>query len=487
MKLYDTNTWTCHKCKRSGDVIDLFQEATGTGFNEALSLLAKEINITIDAGGPAADFGDQGGTRPRPEVKAPETALKTPAEGTADYTAYYRKCRERLADPAAAAYLQSRGISVDTAAACWIGFDPAADPANAPGADDGEYKPHACPRLIIPTGKTFYTGRRIDGKEEYRYSNAAAKKGAGAPGIFNERALYENETVFVTEGALDALSFLEAGAAAVALNSANNADKLVKHLAEKRTDATLILCLDNDNAGREAAQAIKDGLQRLNISYITADVCGGHKDPNEALTADRAAFEAAIAKAQAQTAARPDNVAAYLDNLMAGELDRFKEAKDRKTGFDNLDKEAGGLYSGLYVIAAVSSLGKTTFCHQMADQLAAAGHEVLFFSLEQSRLELVSKSIARTTAQRDIKTAVTSLQIRRGYLPAHVLSAADAYKDSVQDRLSIIEGNFACTTSFIGDYARQYVRRTGSRPILIIDYLQILQGDPDKHTRLVAY
>ena len=63
------------------------------------------------------------------------------------------------------------------------------------------------------------------------------------------------------------------------------------------------------------------------------------------------------------------------------QIDSFKEAKNRRTGFTNLDDKAKGLYAGLYVVAAISSLGKTTFCHQIADQLAEMGEDVLFFSL----------------------------------------------------------------------------------------------------------
>lgn len=484
LKVYDTNTWTCHSCNRSGDVIDLYREQTGADYNTALSLLADEIGVTIDPYRPtaAADFAPapkndpverpqshetgQGNIKPLDDAKSPQNGAETPTEATADYTAYYQECRQRLNDPAAVAYLQSRGISPETAAAYWLGFDPQADPAQSN---------HPCPRLIIPTSRAHYIGRRIDGVKDFAKLNP---KGS-TPAIFNSRALYAQgvQEVFITEGAFDALSIIEAGAAAVALNSTSNAEKLIEKLQERRTAATLILTLDNDDAGRKAADTLKQGLQRLNISYITADICGGYKDPNEALTADRAAFIDAVERAQHMTAAKPDNTSYYIDNIMTAEIDRFKSVKN--TGFANLDKQAGGLYSGLYAVAAISSLGKTTFCHQIADQLAAAGNDVLFFSLEQSRLELVSKSLARRTAQADRGKAVTSLAIRKGYLPRQVLDAAAAYKQEVQDRISIIEGNFACNVSFIGDYIRRYIERNGTRPIVFIDYLQILQPADD--------
>ena len=515
LKLYKTNTWTCHACNKSGDVIDLYQQQNGADYNTALSLLAGEIGITIDPYRPtaAADFAPAAEIdrveRPQtaeneaqrvnipPAQEKPAEGLTEATEGNPDFTAYYQECRRRLNDPAAVKYLQGRGISLETAAAYWIGYDPAADPASAPGAMGEEYKPHPCPRLIIPTSKAHFVGRRIDGQREFDKVNA---KGS-SPAIFNSKALYAQEVqeIFVTEGAFDALSILEAGYTAIALNSAGNFDALIKQLEQRRTAATLILCPDNDTDPQTAARVKKEfatlaaGLQRLNISHITADINGGYKDANEHLTGSKEAFLEALEQAQRQTAAKPDNTAYYIDALMTGEIERFKN--DKKTGFANLDREAGGLYAGLYVLAAISSLGKTSFALQLADQLATdqtndrgetiPGNDIIFFSLEQSRLELVSKSLARRTVTKDsggqlqFEKAVTSLAIRKGYLPQQVLQAAKEYKAAVNDRISIVEGNFSCNVSFIGDYIRQYIRRTGNRPIVFIDYLQILQPADD--------
>ena len=481
--------------ERGGSVIDLYMLEHGmnpqTDFSRAVDELAASLNISIDPyrnNTAAEDFA---------EVEAPAEDLsfngiastQEPAEieqPLANYQNYYQQCMLNLQkSPEAQAYLQSRGISLELAFSCLIGFDPQADPANAPGAMGDEYKPFPCPRIIIPTTAAHYVGRSIDPQAKHKKMNPARKKGAGEPGIFNAHRAFSSsaESIFVTEGAFDALSILEIGQQAIALNSTTNADKLLDLLKEQPTKATLILCLDNDDAGRNTAIKLKDGLRRLNISYVTADICNGYKDPNEALTADRVAFEAAVAKAIASTAARPDNTAAYLDNLMAGEIERFKQAQDRKTGFVNLDEKAGGLYSGLYVLAAISSLGKTTLALQMADQIAAQGQEVLFFSMEMSRFEMVSKSLARLTAQTEMRTAVNSLSIRRGNLPPQVTAAAEAYKKQTGERLSIIEGNFNADLGLIGDYIRRYKQRTGTTPVVFIDYLQILQPAAEGRSR----
>ncbi len=501
VKLYkETNTWYCHSCKRSGDPLDLIQAKYNTDFNGALAIACMILKIKIikDKNTHRKTAENNAKTADQQETRANQSEPAEPAregkeaeiEQSANYSDYYIACHRRLKDPAALSYLTGRGISYETAKAAYIGFDPAADPAAAPGGN-GEKK-HPCPRIIIPTTAGHYVGRSIDPQTAESFKKINNK--GGKPGIFNQRALYgENETVFVVEGAFDALSLMEVGAPAIAINSTSNADKMIKALEEQPTAATLILCLDNDEAGKKAENVLREGLQRLNISYVTANICGTHKDPNEALQADRSAFAENVRKAQAQTAARPDNVGAYIDNLMSGDIDSFKEAIDRRTGFAKLDEKIGGLYAGLYCIAAISSLGKTTFAHQIADQLAAAGKDVLFFSMEQSRLELVSKSISRRTAQKDLKAgkkdmpnAVTSLSIRRGNLPENVLYTAEEYRDEIGNKLSIIEGNFNCDIDFIGEYIRQYIRRTGCKPIVFIDYLQILQTSDERQQRREA-
>lgn len=150
LRVYDdTNTWFCFSCQKRGDVIDLEQNRNQTDYNTALSLLADQISITIDQQRAIAaeDFAPasrdsraertqngkiaHGDIKTLPEENSSENDANFPAESTPNYTAYYRECRGRLNDPAVAEYLTGRGISIETAAAHWIGYDPAADPARS--------------------------------------------------------------------------------------------------------------------------------------------------------------------------------------------------------------------------------------------------------------------------------------------------------------------------------------------------------------------
>ena len=471
-----------------GSVIDLYMMEHGmTDFNRAVDEMAAELGIAVDPYTPrstaAEDFAEA--------EETPSFIGEPSAPQPANYRDYYIQCAKNLAESAEAqAYLRGRGISMETAQRYCLGFDPAwISPTVIKNqqAKGSEWTPEPKPCLIIPSGFAHYVARDIRPKEQLTEQQRKYQKmNEGEPGIFGGYRAFssEAETIFITEGAIDALSIIEAGQMAIGLNSTSNAKKLLAQLEQQPTKATMVICLDNDEAGRKTARELKDGLQRLNISCISADVNGSCKDPNEALTTDRGAFETAIAKAITQTAARPDNTVIYLDELMAGEIERFKQGKDRKTGFSNIDAKITGAYPGLYVLAAISSLGKTTLALQMADNFAANGFDVLFFSMEQSKLEMVSKSLARLTAQADIKNAVNSLAIRGGYLPSQVTAAIKAYKEQTGGRMSIIEGNFNCDIGFISDYIRQFIRRTGSRPIVFIDYLQILQPSAEGKSRL---
>lgn len=181
------------------------------------------------------------------------------------------------------------------------------------------------------------------------------------------------------------------------------------------------------------------------------------------------------------------NVYSYIHGLsdhwqLKNDLARFRNFAHRKTGFVNIDKHVS-LYPGLYVLGAISSLGKTTFVHQLADQLVKAGEHVLFFSLEQTCLELVTKGISRIMAQKDISTAVCAIDIRRGFDNEFVRQATLDYA-SFSHHEFILECNFTTNIDYIIHTVEKYINDTSVLPIVIIDYLQVIcPNDPRQTTK----
>lgn len=144
-----------------------------------------------------------------------------------------------------------------------------------------------------------------------------------------------------------------------------------------------------------------------------------------------------------------------------------------KSGFENLDK-CTTLYPGLYVLGAISSLGKTTFALQLADQIAATGRNVLYFAIEQGIAELWAKSIARTIKKHDLKPCINSLEIRSTEADNPVIQEAYKFYQESAKHMHIISGNFYTTVEDIDKTIDSFVNETKQSPVVFIDYLQII-------------
>ena len=174
---------------------------------------------------------------------------------------------------------------------------------------------------------------------------------------------------------------------------------------------------------------------------------------------------------------RAYNMQEYIINNMQTDMQRFVEGGPVKTGYENMDVVTS-LYPGLYIIGAVSSLGKTTFVHQMAENMAEAGKQVIYFSLEQNTLELLSKSLARIMAKQDAGNGMTSLQIRMHGDNERVSKAVREY-GRYACNVTVAECGYRATISDIENFVTTYISERKVKPIVVIDYLQMIQPDSD--------
>ena len=477
----DRTRWKCFSCGKSGDIFDLIGEVEHIEEPVAQLKRAGELyGVRIE---------DQ--NQPKSEQYTHtdmciHTNTYTHTDtAKADYSDYFRECHTRLQDTD---YLAKRGISERVANLFNIGYD--AHYTKSTGGREWQ-------ALIIPTGKESYNARNTDPEADSK--NRYRKTGGAIP--LNMEALSKaTQPIFITEGELDAMSIIEVGGEAIALGSTSDVDlftnAIEKYIADRTPAQPLVLALDNDEAGRKAEDKLGEKLSKLDITNYRLDIYGDHKDANEALLADKEDFTQQVVQAVAYVREREEEVREEYEKNSAGEhLQEFINgiAKSANTpaiptGFTNLDEALdGGLYEGLYIIGAITSLGKTTLALQIADQIADSGQDVLIFSLEMARSELMSKSISRLTLLDtldnggDIRNAKTNRGITAG---ARWGNYSDQEKDLIYRAMNTY-GKYAkhiYIKEGIGDIGVDDIRKaiekhrkiTGQAPVVIVDYVQIL-------------
>lgn len=339
------------------------------------------------------------------------------------------------------------------------------------------------PAIIYPATQDSYISEDLQTMKQTRHGN---------PFIFNADALTSRKesSCYVVPDILSALQLEQAGHNAIAIPRPET-DEITQLIKNKEINKTLFIIHGTGGKGETGAwnqHSAKLLEERLKLQNIPNAV----KQIPTATAADLYSKGIQDEFIKPAEGLRPDSMAAYIANNFAADLTAFKATK-AITGFENLDKQIRNVYAGLYVLGALSSLGKTTFLHQMADQMAEAGNDILYFSLEQSRLELLTKSLTRHICRTKTDAKITSLKIRREFNPneeqtekdmQQAAKALEWYSEKIADKMNIIEGNFNCTVSFIREKVADYIALNSTsadscRPIVFIDYLQVIQ--PEKN------
>lgn len=472
----DGKHWKCFKCGFYGDMVELIAKERGIsdgGSREAIEAAKEAYGITDDTQYTDSTPNTQH-TQDTP--KAQDTYKPMTAQEIESFL------QEHCKPGCNMDYLQGRGLSRETGELLGFGYNEGRKTVVIPiqtEAGRGYIERHTVPFI----GK--------DGKE-IRYHNP---KGS-TKGIFNAAALDQDEPVFITEGAIDAASIIEVGGQAVAINSTSNAPAFVERMKKQACKAKeLLICMDNDPTGREAQRLLLEGLQAAKIPCRAVKLLEGCKDANEALQKDRAKLTSVIAKYSSgysedlEDEINSHRVGAYLEDFFHYVHDP-EQNNPIPTGFNHFDAAiGGGLLPRFYVVGANTSLGKTAFVMQIADNIAKAGMDVLIFSLEMAKEDLIARSISRHTylKTREIggKYTVHQAKTELGILQGHrykkyteeevrlIMEAKREYAGYAAEHISIYEGRH--TVDQVREKTSQYMAVTGRRPVVIVDYLQILQ------------
>ena len=488
----------CFSCGVSYDIIDLIALDRHCTISEAFKFgyAFFRINVDSDVSHFIKDKQDKSITFLKKEVPS----SKIVNNNSFDFSSYLDECSRRMSS---IDYLQVvRGLSDEVVSRFHIGYDP----NFMWGTGEDSWK-----AIIIPTGdgRTSFTARNVDVNA---VGNNRIRKRGGA-GLFNPEVLLVGHPVFVVEGEIDALSVIDVGGAAVALGSTTNVEAFARYLRDNnvKPDYPLLLALDNDEEGNKATKKLVLALASLGIRCKIVDIVGQFKDANEALVFDRESFAKTVkALIQDETDAGLRSVEAFnvvnIFSSFIAEVSRRHDDPAISTGFMKLDSVlSGGLTAGIYVIGAIPSIGKTAFVLQMTDQIAMQGRDVIYFSLEMSKYELIARSISRETYQRargtetEIRTLARPHQcILNGKVydrsngvywefneaqKKHIKECSDAYL-RYASHIYILEGVGGYGISRIDNFVSEFILHKGTRPVVVIDYLQLLEpADPKSNDK----
>lgn len=484
--------YKCFGCGMSADVFDIYCLVTGmplnTNFRRKKESLYNMLGIIVDGEISDCKCNDEKCNEKKEEIKMNDNLIKktseevtkveqTKSENNEDKKekceSFIKQCKEALAKcDKAQLYLLNRGINLATMRSADLGYDKAHD------------------AIVIPyPNSSYYISRRIEttpGQNSYFFPPTEV---AGKKTLFRDFALYDDSKkyLFIVESQICALSILQENTDkkvdVVALGGVGEVNKLLDILKSKKINKQLVLALDSDEVGKRTQEKLKEELKKIDIDFVESSICNQfYKDPNSALVSDKETFKNDIKndverlRTVAESKIYKDNVSSYIANSFLTEIEEVKKQKIKMTKFKTLDENLGGLRPGLYTVGAISSLGKTTLMHSIADNLASDNETVLYFSLEQTRFELVSKSLTRQAFLDDEYTSCTSAAIRDGKynVTSEMLSK---YTNKVGNKLSIIDGCFNLSIEEIVLYCTRFVKDTETRPIIIIDYLQAIKTE----------
>lgn len=259
--------YKCFSCTKKGDIFDLVGHMEGLEnefakhYNRALKIMRPYLN--------GDKYEDIKPVKSK-SVKVPKVSKEV------DYTDYLHRCHENVAQTD---YFSNRGLSQETIDRFKLGYDPKKKLVTIPyNLDCKGYVDR-----VLEDGNSRY----------YKHGNE----------LFNMNALYEiginawlsgnSDYVFVCEGQIDALSFVEIGLDAIGLGGVNEISNLIKQLKEKPCCKILVLALDNDKAGRRATGKFIEELAEAEIDQkyiVNSDMYEKYKDANEFLTTDKVGF-----------------------------------------------------------------------------------------------------------------------------------------------------------------------------------------------------
>jgi replicative DNA helicase len=142
------------------------------------------------------------------------------------------------------------------------------------------------------------------------------------------------------------------------------------------------------------------------------------------------------------------------------------------SGFTDLDQKTSGFQAGdLIIVAGRPSMGKTTFAINIAENVTEEDGVALVISLEMAAAQLVERSIARYGAIDTQRLRTGKLQDGDWPRLTHAIQLLE------NQRLIIADDPSLSNVARIRLAARKVKQRQGRLDLIVVDYLQLMQGE----------
>ncbi len=153
------------------------------------------------------------------------------------------------------------------------------------------------------------------------------------------------------------------------------------------------------------------------------------------------------------------------------------------SGFANIDQMTGGFRDGdLIIVAARPSMGKSTFCLNIAENVALLSDKpkpVLFISLEMPAEQLMQKTIARA-GNLMLSKVLNGQAMGNDYDVARVGTAIEIVKRN--SKYLRIDDKGGQHISQIQARAKRASMKMGGLSLVVVDYLQMINAEGESQT-----
>ena len=169
---------------------------------------------------------------------------------------------------------------------------------------------------------------------------------------------------------------------------------------------------------------------------------------------------------------------ANINTILKGSFKHIEQLYERKelitgvpTGFADFDRLTAGLQpADLIIIAGRPSMGKTALCLNIAQHVGGqVGRPVAIFSLEMSKEQLVMRMLCA-------EARVNSSSLRTGFLSREDWPRLTKAAGTLSEARIHIDDSPAQSSLDIRAKARRLQAEVGDLALVIVDYLQLMQG-----------